>query len=91
VPWLRRYRASEPCPRPTKSRWEDRGTLRPRRENYTGGVLRLRTRRSPIKSTWFCGPWTGIARSISSQPRHFGLCPPGFPTNFSRRNFWYQN
>jgi len=85
VPWLRRNRASEPCPRPTKSRWFDRGTLRPRRKNYAGGVLRLRTRRFSIKSTWFCGPWTGLGRSISPQPRHFGLCPPGFPTNFSRR------
>ena len=89
VPWLRRNRASEPCPRPTKSRWKDRGTLRPRRKNYAGGVLRLRTRRFSIFSTWFCGPWTGLGRSISPQPKHFGLCPPGFPTNFSRRIFWY--
>jgi hypothetical protein len=37
VPWLRRNRASEPCPRPTKSRWFDRGTLRPRRKNYATG------------------------------------------------------
>jgi len=80
VPWLRRNRASEPCPWPTKSRWFDRGTLRLRRKNYTGGVLKLRTRRFPIKSTRFCGPWTGLGRSISPQPRRFRPCPSGFPT-----------
>jgi hypothetical protein len=44
-----------------------------------------------MKSTWFCGSWAGLGRSISPQPSHFGLCPPGFPTNFSRRIFLVLN
>jgi len=58
-------------------------------KNYAGGVLRLRTRRFPIESTYFCRPGTGLGRSISPQPRRFRPCPPGIPTNVSRQIFWY--
>ena len=85
VTWFRRNRASEPCPRPTKSRWKDRGTPRPRRKNFAGGGKH----QFSIFSTSFCGPWAWLGRSVSPQPRHFGLCPPGFPSNFSRRFFCY--
>jgi hypothetical protein len=59
VPWLRRNRASEPCPRPTKSRLFDRGTLRPRCKNYAGRVLWQSSEFRGVKTTqaefWGCG------------------------------------
>ena len=65
VPWLRRNQASEPCPRPTKLRWKDRESPRSQPQNSACVVLAPRTQSSPIISTWFCGPSTGLGRSIS--------------------------
>jgi hypothetical protein len=50
TPWLRRNWASEPCPRPTKSRWFDRESPRPQPQNFACVVFTPRTQSSPIKS-----------------------------------------
>jgi hypothetical protein len=44
--WVRRNRASEPCPRPTKSLWKDRGSPRPQPQNSVCVVFAPRTQSS---------------------------------------------
>ena len=91
TPWLRRNRASEPWNWPTKSHWKHREFPRPRPQNSSCSALTPQTYNSPIFSTLFGGSISGLGRSISPQPRHFRLCHLGFPHNFSRQIFWYQN
>jgi hypothetical protein len=55
TPWVRRNRPFELCPRPTKSHWFGRKTLRPQPQNSSCIVFTPRTQSSPIKSTWFFG------------------------------------
>ena len=88
--WFRRNPASEPWTWPTKSRWKDREIVCPWHRNRAGRVLRPRTWKFLIKSTWFGGSCSGLGRWISHERRRFRLRPSGFPDNFSRQIFWYQ-